>query len=87
MYVTTSLESLGWPAVCLSSEPAGRPSECCKDFNVAIFSDTVNMTKAKLCITVLLVRVVQVRIQSSSHLVRFLPTWTRHVYNVMTLFI
>ena len=55
MYVTTSLESLGWPAVCLSSEPAGRPSECCKDFNVAIFSDTIHTIYVKLCMKVVLI--------------------------------
>ena len=44
-----------WVYVVISVRPAGRVSVCGKNINVAIFSDTVNMIKDKLCVMVVLI--------------------------------
>ena len=41
--------------VMISVKPACRVSICGKNFNVAIFSDAMNMINVKLCITVVLI--------------------------------
>ena len=38
-----------------SDRPAGRLSVCGTNFNVAIFSDTINMRNVKLCMLVVLI--------------------------------
>ena len=40
----------------ISVRPAGRLSKCGKNFNVAIYSDTVNMINVKLCMVVVLIK-------------------------------
>ena len=42
-----SVGPAGWPSV--------RMSLCDKNFNIAIFSDTVNVTKVKLCMMVVII--------------------------------
>ena len=39
----------------ISVRPAGRLSVCGKNFNIAIFSDTVSMIKVKVCTIVVLI--------------------------------
>ena len=41
--------------IMISDRPAGRPIVCSKIFNVAIFSDTINMINVKLCMIVALI--------------------------------
>ena len=38
-----------------ANHPAGQVSVCGKDFNVAIFSDTVNVINVKLCMIAALI--------------------------------
>ena len=45
--------------VMISVRPAGRLPICGKNFNIAIFSDTIDMIKVKLCVMVVLISLIE----------------------------
>ena len=58
----------------ITVRPAGRVFVCGKNFNVAIFSDTINMIHVKLCMMVVLIELYLFRALSVTLIVYFKVT-------------